>query len=263
MKILEKILITKKQEVAFLKKEYSYNFFEQQKYFGRDTISLQKLIQQTNTTKIIAEFKRQSPSKGSINSHSSVIDVTSGYQNNGAVAISILTDEQYFGGTNKDILTVRDSITIPILRKDFIINEIQLLEAKAIGADIVLLIASCLSPKGVKDLSSFAKSLHLEVLLELHSEKELDHICDTVDFIGVNNRNLNTFEVDLQQSIDMCSKIPDEFIKIAESGLHTVENIDYLSSFGFDAFLIGELFMKNEKPDFVFEKFIKMCNHEN
>ena len=258
MNILDTIIATKHAEVAALKKQGTTKYYEQQPYFERGCISL---LQKFDTTKIgvniIAEYKRQSPSKGIINAAATVQEVTLAYQQFGAVCCSILTDEQYFGGSLNDILDVREQLNIPILRKDFIINEIQILEAKAIGADVILLIAACLTPKQVKQLSTFACSLGLQVLLELHAEVELNHICDTVHFVGINNRNLKTFEVDLKQSIYMQSKIGNDYITIAESGIDSIDSLQMLQSNGFDGFLMGELFMKQTKPGLAFELFCK------
>jgi indole-3-glycerol phosphate synthase len=170
------------------------------------------------------------------------------YAQNGASAISILTDEQYFGGTINDVLQVVGTIQTPILRKEFIIDEIQIIEAKAIGADLILLIAACLTPQQVLTLAKFAKTLQLEVLLEIHNEYELQHINEYIDFVGVNNRNLKDFAVNLDHSIALCNKIPEQFIKVAESGIGSATDINYLAKEGFNAFLIGEMLMKKNNP---------------
>jgi indole-3-glycerol phosphate synthase len=172
----------------------------------------------------------------------------------GASGISVLTDHDFFGGSLDDLVAARDN-EVPLLRKDFMIDEYQLIEAKALGADVILLIAACLSPKEVKQLATEAKKLGLEVLLELHGEAELEHICDEVDLVGVNNRNLKNFEVDLQHSVRMAEKIGDGFIKIAESGINDVNNIRFLKQHGFEGFLIGEYFMKQEDPGKAFKEF--------
>ncbi len=250
MNILDKIMEEKFYAVDKLKQTYTKNYFEQQPSFKQKSISLKNVFKENNdahTVNVIAEFKRKSPSKGIINASASVKQVTLGYQKYGAAGISILTEENHFGGKNQDIIDVRKDIVIPILRKDFIMDEVQILETKALGADVILLIAACLSPKLVKQLSQFAQKIGLEVLLELHIEEELNHICDTVDFVGINNRNLKTFEVNLEQSVMMKNKIGKSFLTIAESGISSIGDINYLKKEGFDGFLIGELFMKNKQ----------------
>ena len=189
-----------------------------------------------------------------INDRDSVESVTRMYAAYGASGISVLTDQMFFGGSLDDLLAARDN-DVPLLRKDFMIDEYQLVEAKANGADVILLIAACLSPAEVKNLAGLAKKLELEVLLELHSDSELDHICDEVDLVGVNNRNLKDFQVDLQHSVRMAEKIGDGFVKIAESGINDVENIRFLKQHSFQGFLIGEYFMKQEDPGRAFKEF--------
>jgi len=184
-----------------------------------------------------------------------VMDVTTTYTEHGASALSILTDENFFGGRNEDLIEARIN-EIPILRKDFIIDEYQIAEARAIGADTILLIAACLTPEEVKRLAAFAKALNLEVLLELHDERELEHICDEVDLVGINNRDLKTFEVDIERSLKMAEKIPAGQIKVAESGINSVEDILLFRQNGFKGFLIGELFMKEADPGVAFEEFV-------
>ncbi len=247
MNILESIIASKKEEVQLLKAN-DIAILEQSQFFNKETISLKKIIKEKVQPHIIAEFKRKSPSKGIINVTSNVQDVVKGYATIGASTVSILTDTKYFGGSNNDIINVATTIQIPILRKEFIIDSIQIVEAKSIGADIVLLIAACLTPQDVLDLAKFAKKLNLEVLLEIHCEQELQHINQYVDFVGVNNRNLKDFAVNLEHSISLCKKIPSQFIKVAESGIQSANDILLLQNEGFDAFLIGEVLMKNEDP---------------
>jgi indole-3-glycerol phosphate synthase len=181
--------------------------------------------------------------------------VTTAYTENGASGLSILTDEKFFGGSNEDLIEARIN-AIPVLRKDFIIDEYQIVEAKSIGADVILLIAACLAPKEVRRLAAFAKSLGLEVLLELYDENELEHICDETELVGVNNRNLKTFEVNIEQSLKMAEKIPADKIKIAESGINSVDDIVLFKENGFKGFLIGELFMKEADPSIAFAGFV-------
>jgi indole-3-glycerol phosphate synthase len=254
MNILEKIIAQKKIEVAQRKEEFPIAELEKQRYFNRPTLSLKKSLLDERKTGIIAEYKRKSPSKGIINDRDSVEAVTRAYFGYGASGISILTDHEFFGGSLDDLVAARDN-SIPLLRKDFMIDEYQLVEAKAFGADVILLIAACLTPGEVKTLAASAKSLGLEVLLELHDESELEHVCDTVDLVGVNNRNLKTFEVNLEHSVRLAEKIEDKFIKVAESGINDVKNIQYLKQNGFSGFLIGEYFMKQASPMMAFKDF--------
>jgi indole-3-glycerol phosphate synthase len=255
MNILEQIVEQKRKEVEKRKVEMSIPELERSAYFNRNTLSLKQSLQKGDKTGIIAEFKRRSPSKGIINDKVSVIDVTTGYSENGASALSILTDKNFFGGKNSDLIEARAN-AIPILRKEFIIDEYQITEAKSIGADLILLIAASLTPKEVKHLAAFAKSLNLEVLLELHDEKELEHVCDETELIGINNRNLKTFEVNIERSLKMAEKIPDNKIKIAESGINSANDISLFKKNGFKGFLIGEAFMKEENPVMAFTRFV-------
>ncbi|SHF41198.1 indole-3-glycerol phosphate synthase TrpC [Flavisolibacter ginsengisoli] len=254
MNILEKIIARKSKEVAAKKNDVPEQELEKGRYFSRQTLSLRKRLLDDKHTGIIAEYKRRSPSKGIINDRDSVEAVTMAYTAYGASGISILTDLEFFGGSLDDLISARDN-GIPLLRKDFMIDEYQITEAKAYGADVILLIAACLSPLRVKQLAQKAKELGLEVLLELHDESELDHICELVDLVGVNNRNLKTFEVDLEHSTRLAEKIGSDFVKVAESGINDVNNIRYLKAHGFQGFLIGEYFMKQKSPMEAFKNF--------
>lgn len=247
MNILETIIEQKKGEVALRKKERPLAALEKEGLFGRETLSLKSFLRDDRKTGIIAEYKRRSPSKGIINDRDSVEAVTGAYSEAGASGISVLTDGPFFGGSLDDLVAARFNPT-PLLRKDFMIDEYQLVEAKAFGADVILLIAACLTPQEVKTLSAGARNLGLEVLLELHDETELGHICSTVDLVGVNNRNLKNFNVDLAHSVRLARQIDGDFLKIAESGIRGAEDIRYLKEHGFDGFLIGEYFMKQESP---------------
>jgi len=256
MNILEKIVEYKKAEVSRRKLEQPVHGLEQSAWFGKTVLSLKESLTDKNKTGIIAEFKRRSPSKGIINAAADVEMVTKGYTAHGASCLSVLTDEEFFGGTNADLVKARVN-AIPILRKDFIIDEYQILEAKSIGADVILLIAACLSPRQVRELAGFARKLGLEVLLELHGEEELGHICEETEIIGINNRNLKTFVVDIERSLRMAEKIPAGKIRVAESGIHSVENILLFKQNGFSGFLIGENFMKQTDPTVAFAEFVK------
>lgn len=255
MNILDKIIGYKRSEVEKRKSATTISELEKSFYFNRKTLSLKDSLQKGKRTGIITEFKRRSPSKGVINNKANVIDVTTAYTEIGASALSVLTDENFFGGNNSELVEARIN-DIPILRKDFIVDEYQIIEAKSIGADVILLIAACLTPAEVKEFATFAKNLDLEVLLELHDEDELEHICDEIELVGINNRNLKTFEVSIQQSLKMAEKIPGDKIKIAESGIESVDDIVLFRENGFKGFLIGELFMKEEDPAIAFAEFV-------
>ncbi|MDR6403431.1 MULTISPECIES: indole-3-glycerol phosphate synthase TrpC [Chryseobacterium] len=254
MTVLDKIIQRKKEEITSLKAKISIELLKDSEFFGRENFSLKESI--NNKSGIIAEFKRQSPSKGIINDKVSPLEVVSAYESFGANGISILTDKNFFGGSNEDILNVRNHVNIPILRKDFILNEYQIYEAKSIGADVILLIASCLTPIQVQDFTELSHELGLEVLLEIHTEEELQHFNSKVDLVGINNRNLKDFKVDLQHSVQLKNQLPKDVVSIAESGIYSIENFKYLKGKGFDGFLMGEYFMKNKNPAKAFEEFI-------
>lgn len=201
-----------------------------------------------SATGIISEFKRKSPSLGWIKEEAQPEDIIPGYTENGASALSVLTDEPYFGGKPEFVTRARALADIPILRKDFIIDEYQVFESRNIGADVILLIAACLSKEECQLLARRAKELDLEVLLEVHEERELEYICDGVSAVGVNNRNLHTFKTDITTSFQLERLIPNEFVKISESGLHHAEDIRLLRTAGFRGFLMGERFMKSYNP---------------
>ena len=256
MDILEQIIEYKKEEVKSKKSKVKTVELEKRDLFSRSALPLKDFLLDKSRTGIIAEFKRRSPSKGIINPDVDVIEVTKGYAENGASCLSVLTDEHFFGGSDEDLIKARIN-EVPILRKDFIIDEYQLIEAKSIGADVILLIAACLTVAEVKQLATFAKNLGLEVLLELHAEEELGHICDETNIIGINNRNLKTFEVDIERSLRMAEKIPFPKFKVAESGISSVNDLLLFKQHGFDGFLIGENFMKATNPTIAFAEFVK------
>lgn len=256
MDILATIMANKREEIEKKKLQRSIAELELGKYFKRKTLSLKAALLDESRAGIIAEFKRKSPSKGIINATADVTVVTGDYMAHGASCLSILTDEVFFGGKNEDILAAR-IYEIPILRKDFIIDEYQLIEAKSIGADVILLIAACMTPERLKELAIFAHKLNLEVLLEIHNEAELDHICEEVELIGINNRDLKTFSVDINRSIELARKIPVDKIKIAESGISDIETIKILQTHYFKGFLIGENFMRTIDPGMAFKGFVQ------
>ena len=262
MKILDKIVEDKKIEINKLLSNSSISKLENSHLFSRKCISLKESIKNNNSG-IICEFKRRSPSNQNINYISSLSDVVSGYEEAGAAGLSILTNKKYFDGDTQDIIDIRDISNLPILRKEFIISEYQVIEAKSIGSDAILLIASILSEEEIIGYSSLAKSIGLEVLLEIHSEDELYKISgDDIDIVGVNNRNLDTLEIDLNNSIELYGKIPSKFIKISESGISEVESILKLKEVGYNGFLIGEKFMKTRNPMESAHDFIKKIENE-
>jgi indole-3-glycerol phosphate synthase len=260
MDILETIIAYKKVDVLKRKAMRPLAELENSAAFMRNTFSLKSSLLDESKTGIIAEYKRQSPSKGIINDKANVVTVTTAYTKNGASGLSVLTDEKFFGGCTDDLMKARVN-QIPLLRKDFIVEEYQIAEAKAMGADVILLIAACLTPTEVRRLAAFAKSLNLEVLLELHAEEELEHICEDTEIVGINNRNLKTFVVDIERSLRMAEKIPAGKIKVAESGISSVDNINLFKQQGFRGFLIGENFMKEENPGEAFREFVKKLNN--
>ena len=256
MNILDKIIEAKKEEVKLRKQSFSILELEKKPLFESACLSFKDSLLNPDKTGIITEFKRRSPSKGIINNTSTVKEVTADYAKYGASAISVLTDEQFFGGTLKDLSVAREQ-NIPLLRKDFMVDEYQLIESKAYGADIILLIAACLSVEEAKQLAIFAKNLGLNVLLEIHNQLELEHICDEVDVVGINNRNLKDFKVNIQHSIELGNLVPKGKIKIAESGIHDVETLQLLKNHGFQGFLMGEIFMKESNPGKAFMDFVQ------
>ncbi|MGI9139190.1 MAG: indole-3-glycerol phosphate synthase TrpC [Sediminibacterium sp.] len=257
--ILAKIVASKVGEVADRKKQISIAQLEAMPLFQQKAYSLKSNLLDTSKTGIIAEFKRQSPSKGVINAHANVANVTKAYSQFGAAGVSVLTDGPFFGGSLDD-LNIAVQNKIPVLRKEFMIDEFQIVEAKAHGASVILLIASCLTPAVTKLLAGTAKELGMEVLLELHDESELAFICDEVDFIGINNRSLKSFEVNIEHSLKLKDLLPKEKLSIAESGIYDIETFKLLKKEGFDGFLMGEYFMKQENPAKAFEDF---CNQIN
>ncbi|HEY4154903.1 MAG TPA: indole-3-glycerol phosphate synthase TrpC [Puia sp.] len=253
--ILEGIIAYKKEEVRQRKSEAPVKELEKSRHFSRLVFSLKKALNDPAKTGIIAEFKRRSPSKGIIHPDASVERVTAAYAQYGASAISVLTDTVSFGGSAEDLMIARLN-PLPILRKDFTIDEYQITEARAMGADAILLIAACLSPAQTERLAAFAKASGLETLLEIHQESELTHLCDAVDVIGINNRDLKTFTVDINRSIELLKHLPAGKPVIAESGIRDAETICTLKSAGFNGFLIGEQFMKESDPAIAFASFV-------
>ncbi len=258
MNILDKIVLNKRAEIEAAKAKVSIAQLEAAEFFNRDTYSFREFLLAPDRTGIIAEFKRKSPSKGIINDKVRVKEVTNAYAAAGASALSVLTDKDFFMGDKPDLIEARKANTIPVLRKDFMIDEYQVLEAKAWGADIILLIAAILTPKEIDTLAKLAKSLGLNVLLEVHNLEELQRsINPNLDAIGVNNRNLADFTVSVETSFQLAEHIPAEFLKISESAISNTEVIKSLKQAGFSGFLIGENFMKEADPGAAIREFVK------
>jgi len=248
MNILDKIVLDKRKEVDLKKSIIPTSQLEQSVLFGRKGASLSTALCNSSTG-IIAEHKRRSPSKSTINQNTNVGQIAKGYQNAGVCGMSVLTDIKYFGGSLEDLLLARASVEMPLLRKEFIVDEYQLIEAKANGADAILLIAAVLRKAEIKTFSELAKSLNMDVLLEVHNEEELyKSIMPSLDMLGVNNRNLKTFEVNLETSKKLSQLIPDDFVKVSESGISNIGAIKELKPYGYKGFLIGENFMKTDNP---------------
>jgi len=257
MHILDKIVNHKKKEVETRKSLYPTTLLEKSTFFESLTVSMSKYIKREDKSGIIAEFKRKSPSKPSINLYADVEEVSVSYMQAGASALSVLTDTHFFGGKSEDLTIARRYNFCPILRKDFIIDEYQIVEARSIGADAILLISEILTADQVKSFTKVAQDLGMEVLMEIHSEKQLDKYEGNLNIIGVNNRNLDTFVTDIQSSKDLFEKLPQEVTKISESGIHTIEAIHELKTIGYEGFLIGERFMATPNPGEACQSFIQ------
>ncbi|MBF9237969.1 indole-3-glycerol phosphate synthase TrpC [Hymenobacter sp. BT683] len=249
--ILQTIVAHKRKEVAARRELVPIKLLESSLYFASQPLSLRQYLLRENGSGLIAEFKRKSPSKGWINQYAPVERTTLGYMQAGAAALSILTDAEFFGGKNEDLTTARRFNFCPILRKDFVVDEYQILEAKSIGADAVLLIAAVLSPEEIKALGGLARSLGLEVLLEVHDGEELARSvnAEAVDLVGVNNRNLHDFSLSLDTSLELATAIPNDFVKVSESGITSAAAIGQLREVGYRGFLLGEAFMRNARPE--------------
>lgn len=257
MNVLQNIVVHKKKEVEERKSLFPVKLLEQSIYFSSAPVSMKKYLRREDLLGIIAEFKRRSPSKGFINKYADVEKTTIGYMQAGASALSVLTDTEFFGGKSADLTTARKFNFCPILRKEFIIDEYQVIEAKSIGADVILLIAAILTKEQINTFVKLAHSLGMEVLMEIHAEEELEKITDGIEIIGINNRNLKTMEISLQTSFDMLSKLSPGVIKISESGIQTPMQLLQLKEAGYNGFLMGENFMKHSRPEEACKNFIK------
>jgi len=260
MNILEKIISNKKKEIAALREQITVRDLENSRMFTRATLSLSEFILDPSRSGIIAEFKRKSPSGSIINSGAKLEEVTKGYARAGASGLSILTDRQFFGGDCSDLIRAREHNNIPIIRKEFIIDEIQVIESKAAGADAILLIAAVLEKKEILKLAMLSRSMDMEVLFEIHSPDELNKLNEYVNIIGVNNRDLGTMKTSYLISMELADKIPGEFIRISESGISTLKMITELRNAGYDGFLIGEYFMGKPDPVKAFTDFVNIIS---
>lgn len=257
MDILEAIIAAKKKEIEPYKARSPVERFEKEGFFWeiRNRSLVQSLLL-PGSTGIIAEFKRKSPSKGWFKPRELEVEPVVTAYNKNAAGISVLTDNTFFGGNLDDLIQTKVVTDIPVLRKDFIVDKWQIAESKAFGADVILLIAACLTPAAVREFAGYARSIGLESILEVHNEEELGHCCDEVSMVGVNNRNLKNFEVDINTSLKLIDKIPSGKPAIAESGISSTEAIVHLRNAGFRGFLIGENFMKEGVPGKAFAEFI-------
>ena len=258
--ILQEIVATKRAEIDRRKRETDLQALYRQAETPRTTRHSLREALRSSSTGIISEFKRRSPSKGWINRDADVQSVVRAYQQAGATALSVLTDTPYFGGTDDDLRAARQTCTLPILRKDFTIDEFQLVESRALGADAVLLIAAALTQEQCLRLAETAHQLELEVLLEIHDQSELDYYSEYVDVLGVNNRNLGSFHTDVANSFRLIEQMPQEATPISESGISNPDTVKELRAIGFKGFLIGENFMKTEAPGDSLKSFINALN---
>jgi len=256
MNILDKIVRYKRKEVIQRKNHYPAKILERTTNFQRKTYPLADNLVK-NYPGILAEFKRKSPSAGMLNDRIIVEEVIKGYIDSGAAALSVLTDHKFFGGSLADLEAARNNSFHPILRKDFILDEYQVIEAKAAGADAILLIAEILTKDQVRQLSVLARSLSLEVVLEIHYAEQLTKLCDQVNIVGVNNRDLENLTVDVDTSFKLAGAIPDNFLRISESGINSPDIIRKMIDFGYHGFLIGEYFMKHRVPQEACKKLIE------
>ena len=264
MDILETIVAAKKKAIEPFKLKSPVERFEREGFFWqiRNRSLVQSLLM-PGSNGIIAEFKRKSPSKGWFKNRELEVEPVVTAYNKNAAGISVLTDEDFFGGDLDDLIQTKVITDIPVLRKDFIIDKWQIAESKAFGADVILLIAACLAPEQVKDFAGYAHSIGLETILEVHNKEELGHCCDEISMVGVNNRDLKTFEVDIQTSLDLVDNIPAGKPAIAESGISSVDAIVTLRNAGFKGFLVGENFMKEQEPGKAFENFVSKLENKS
>lgn len=257
MSVLQNIIDEKRNDVEKRKGLTPTARLEASVHFEAPVVSLSEYITRPDKAGVIAEIKRKSPSKGLINENISVERVSIGYMQAGASALSVLTDKPFFGGSDKDLGVARSFNYCPILRKDFIIDEYQIIESKSLGADAILLISEALDKAEILRLASLARSLKLEVLLEIQNADDLPDNLDSITVIGVNHRNLKSFEIDLEKSARVIAGLPEASVKIAESGIRDAQTAASLRSLGYNGFLIGEQFMRNANPEDACADFIR------
>lgn len=263
MHILEEITAFKKHLLHYKKQVVSVKDLEAMPSFGRECHPLTTAILNTDFG-IIAEHKRRSPSRPNINFKTDVFEIAEAYEKASVSGMSVLTEQKYFGGSLEDLLLCRAACDLPLLRKDFMVDEYQIIESKAHGADVILLIAACLTPDEVKRFSALGHQLGLQSILEVHNVEELqNHLCTDIDIVGVNNRNLKTFEVNLETSRALIQYIPEKFVKISESGIKQPEDIVNLKQIGYNGFLLGEHFMVAETPGQSADRFIQSLKQKN
>jgi len=264
MNFLEKILVEKQHEVSELKKNFGVSFFKEKEFYASTCLSFASALKHGSGISVIAEIKKASPSKGVIRSNFQHLEIAGTYSESGVHAISILTDEKFFQGSITYLEEIARTKTLPLLRKDFIIDEIQIHQAKAAGADAVLLISEALDKIQIKELTYCANELSMDVLLELHSPEQIGKIDQSVNtIIGVNNRNLETFEVDLNTSIRLKEEFPKETLFVSESGIASRDDIRTLFRANVDAVLVGEHFMKQQNISAAVKEFLEWCNLES
>lgn len=263
MDFLQKIAQIKRSQIEIQKSEMPVSLLEKSEYFSRETFSLRKALATSKPASVIAEFKRSSPSAGKINDKFDPAEICLNYEKAGSSAVSVLTDSHYFGGSIEDLKSVRRKVHCPILRKDFIIDEYQVIEAKALGSDAVLLIAELHTARRLEELFRFAYTLGLEVLFEVHEKQNISKIpCDAV-LIGINNRDLSSLKVNVEHSSKLVESLPQYAIKVAESGIRSVNECIQLLEAGFNAFLIGEYFMKSDEPGKECKNLIDLLRKNN
>ncbi len=259
MDILEKIIAAKRTEIARQKEAISSEMLLEADQMLHRPLSMSQALT-ASATGIIAEFKRCSPSKGRIHGDARIEEVIPAYEQSGASAISVLTDEPFFGGSPADFCHARKLVSCPLLRKEFIIDEYQIIQSRAIGADAILLIAAALTQEQCRRFVQLAHELSLEVLLEIHAEPELEYVACGADMIGVNNRHLGTFVTDVENSFRLIEKLPQNIVRVSESGISSPETVAQLRRAGYRGFLMGENFMKESHPGNALKQFIVQLN---
>lgn len=264
MNILDKIIEAKKEEVISLKKIFSKNSFEDFQFFHRKNLGFEKSISNNGQINLIAEIKKASPSKGILREYFNHKEISEIYFHNSVTAVSVLTDEKFFKGNIAYLSEIATAKKAPLLRKEFIVDEIQIFESKANGADAILLIAEILSAGQIKEFTIAAKEINLDVLLEIHSAKQLDKIDFSINkTIGINNRNLETFEVSLNNTFEVMNYLPHDCIVISESGIKSKGDINLLKENKVNACLVGEYFMTAGNIEKAVKEFQSWCENES